>query len=547
MKNYEQWITDALDGSLGPAEQAELMAWLRAAPENMRLFVEFSIFDQQIRQAVHAKAQREAAECFEVGVPLNPELRTRRPARLSVVRPWIIGMGAAALLTLFVQYQSQRPVSPSSNSSNSLASIAQIVSTRGTQAARDDKSYTPGQDLTAGIIALSAGTMELLFNNGVKMIFEGPGELNLVNPMHAVLTGGQVVVQVSENAHGFRLETPVADVIDLGTEFAAKVSADLVTDVQVFDGKVVTTSKAASSSGYPQQINAGKALRFDPAKGSAPGSLAYAPDRFIRKLPVSAPIEHVSSREFPFNRARFEEIVVLPTNSVPVIDGDLSDWSADGAFRSEREGPDSGVYHIEGRMRYDKDFLYVAAHIGDPYPMRNIVDPATDPEFAWRGGGLQIRLAADTDLGWPVEAHSPAYFKLRNLPADPAQIAMASDERFAHFTMWHYAPEGRDCLFLEYGMDFHSGVANPPGYRGSMRQDADGTGYTLEYAIPWTLLNAPHPPAPGDTLAMSWTAHWSDESGRVWTGELAEIRNASEPPRIFTWERAVTWGRAVFK
>ena len=231
MKNYEQWIADALDGSLGPAEQAELMAWLRAAPENMRLFVEFSIFDQQIRQAVHAKAQREAAECFEVGVPLDPELRTRRPARLSVVRPWIIGVGAAALLTLLFRYQSQRPVSPSSNSFASIASIAQIVSTRGTQAARDDKSYTPGQDLTAGNIALSAGTMELLLNNGVKMIFEGPGELNLVNPMHAVLTGGQVVVQVSENAHGFRLETPVADVIDLGTEFAAKVSADLVTDV----------------------------------------------------------------------------------------------------------------------------------------------------------------------------------------------------------------------------------------------------------------------------------------------------------------------------
>ena len=172
MKKYEQWFSDSLDGSLGPAEQAELMAWMRAAPENMRLFVEFSIFDQQIRQAVHAKAQREAAECFEVGVPLDPVLRTRRPSRLSVVRPWIIGMGAAALLTLFVQYQSQRLVSPSSDS---FASIAQIVSTRGTQAVRDDKSYTPGQDLTAGIIALSAGTMELLLNNGVKMIFEGPG------------------------------------------------------------------------------------------------------------------------------------------------------------------------------------------------------------------------------------------------------------------------------------------------------------------------------------------------------------------------------------
>ncbi len=544
MKDFEQWINDALDGSISPAEQTLLKAWMRASRENMRLFVELSIFDQQIREAVHAKAQREATECFEVGVPLDPQLRTRRPAKLSQFRPWVIAMGAAAVVTLFIWSRSEKSMLPSSSP---LVSIAQIVATRGTQTTRDGQSFTTGQDLAAGNIALNAGTMELLLNNGVNMIFEGPGELNLINPMHAVLTGGQVVVRVPENAHGFRLETPVADVIDLGTEFAAKVSADLVTDVQVFDGKVVTTSKAASSSGFPQQIDAGKALRFDPAKGSGPGPLVYAPDRFIRKLDVSPPIEHDSSRVFPFNRARFEEILVLPANSAPILDGDLSDWSPDGAFRSEREGPDSDIYYIEGRMRYDKDFLYVAAHIGDPYPMRNIVDPVTDPEFAWRGGGLQIRLAADASLGWPVEAHAPVYFKLRNLPADPAQIAIASDKRFSHFSMWHYAPEGRDCLFLEYGMDFHSGVANPPGYRGSMRQDADGTGYTLEYAIPWTLLNAPRPPVPGDTFAMSWTTHWSDESGRVWTGELAEIRNSSEPPRIFTWERAGTWGRAVFK
>ena len=178
MKKHQQWITDALDDSLEPADQVELMAWMRADPENMRLFVEFNIFDQQIRQVVHAKAQREAAECFEVGVPLDPAVRIRRTARLSIVRPWIISIGAAALLSLFFWHQSQRPVSPSSNSSNSsnsfasIASIAKIVSTRGTQATRDDKFYTPGQDLTPGNIALSAGTMELLLKNGVKMIFE---------------------------------------------------------------------------------------------------------------------------------------------------------------------------------------------------------------------------------------------------------------------------------------------------------------------------------------------------------------------------------------
>jgi hypothetical protein len=51
---------------------------------------------------------------------------------------------------------------------------------------------------------------------------------------------------------------------------------------------------------------------------------------------------------------------------------------------------------------------------------------------------------------------------------------------------------------------------------------------------------------PPDYL-VSWTAHWSDESGRLWRGQHTEIANRSEPVRIHPWERAATWGRAIFQ
>jgi hypothetical protein len=69
----------------------------------------------------------------------------------------------------------------------------------------------------------------------------------------------------------------------------------------------------------------------------------------------------------------------------------------------------------------------------------------------------------------------------------------------------------------------------------------------LEYAIPWSLLGGPRPPRSGEILAMSWTAHWSEEGGRLWRGQWVELRNSAEPIRIHTWERAATWGRAVFQ
>jgi hypothetical protein len=229
----------------------------------------------------------------------------------------------------------------------------------------------------------------------------------------------------------------------------------------------------------------------------------------------------------------------------PAAARDLVQETALVLFRAAREG--APAEFIEGRMRYDSEFLYVAAHIGDPAPMRNLVDPLSDGELAWRGGGLQIRIAADPELGWPVDANSASDYQMRRLPVDATQVAQATNPALPHLTLWHYAPASQASLHIAYGMDFHGGVVNPPGHRAAFRKDADGRGYTLEYAIPWKLLNAPRAPRPGDTLAMSWTAHWSNEGGRLWRGQLVERRNASEPVRIHTWERAVTWGRTVFK
>ncbi|MEO8351370.1 MAG: hypothetical protein ABI680_06535, partial [Chthoniobacteraceae bacterium] len=271
-------------------------------------------------------------------------------------------------------------------------------------------------------------------------------------------------------------------------------------------------------------------------------------ERFVRRLPVDRPIELTESGGLQFNATRFKELVVSRPERPIVVDGELSEWGDAGSFRAQREGSNAEGQFVEGRMRYDDRFLYIGAHIGDPAPMNSVIDPATDPELGWRGGGLQVRLSTDRALGWPVDANAPAYYQFRRLEPDAAHLANATSDRLAHLTMWYHAPSQQSCLHVDYGMDFHGGVANPPGYRAAFRKDADGRGYTLEYAVPWSALHAANdPPRPGDELAMSWTAHWSDEGGRLWRGQLVEIRNASEPPRIHTWERAATWGRAIFK
>jgi len=68
----------------------------------------------------------------------------------------------------------------------------------------------------------------------------------------------------------------------------------------------------------------------------------------------------------------------------------------------------------------------------------------------------------------------------------------------------------------------------------------------MEYAIPWSLLNAESdPPQAGDTLAACWNVHWSDEGGRLWKGYLVDVLNPKEEG--YTHARAATWGKAIFR
>ena len=539
MSDPEKLIAAYLDDALAEEDRASLAAWLKAHPDHLRRFVEANVREQEIRLAVAGQVRREAAANFVEAGGLAPAPRLPWMARLWR-RRWP-AVAAVLLVVLGLALWLKRPVP----AGPFVAQVAQVWNMAGPEPA---DRLQAGQKLRAGKVILTAGALKLTLASEVTIVFEGPGELDLLTPMRVLLHSGQAVARVPEQACGFRIETPGAHIVDLGTEFAVKPGPGLSTDVQVYEGEVVTTPRSENVAGsFSQRLLAGHAARFLPDASVPAQTLPYAPDRFLRRLPETQAGEHQETRGAPVKRLPAAEIVITRAAQPIVVDGDLSEWSAEGGFRGVREGASGGEL-FEGRARYDADFLYLAAHVGDPAPMRNVNDPATDGHLGWRGGGLQVRLSTRRASGWPVEANAPHYFQFRDLTPDAAQIAAAQDDRLVHLTLWHYAPGAQACLHIHYGMTFVDGVVNPPGYRGAFRKDADGRGYTCEYAIPWSLLHAEAaPPQPGDTLAMTWTAHWSDTAGRLWRGEQHEVRNPAEPARDTPWERAATWGRAVYR
>ena len=439
--------------------------------------------------------------------------------------------------------------------------LATVTKTRFLLAVDHEKSLLAGVPLDAGRVAILGGAVELTIRNGVVIVLEGPGDIELKDDMRAFLHAGSAVVRVPKGMSGFRLDTASTDVLDLGTEFAVRVMPDRMTDVQVYDGAVVATGNlGAAASRFPQRLEMGQAARFSPSPEQPPQQIAYAEERFVRRiesdpgvelgygLPPAGAAQEARDLRRQFGDPRHESIAVSRPARPIVIDGRLDDWQSAKGFTSTLDGSDDAAEWIDGRMMYDDECLYIAASVGDPAPLRNTFDPAVDAFAAWRGGGVQVRVSTDREQGWPVVANSPNYFGMRQLVPTPEQKAAAENPRLAHLTMWFHAPSKTPCLSIAHGMLVEQIVVNPSGFRGGFAPSPGGRGYTLEYAIPWRLLNCDRdPPRPGDTLAAAWQVSFSDEGGRLWRDQIVELRNAAEPARIFIWERAATWGRAEYR
>jgi hypothetical protein len=279
-------------------------------------------------------------------------------------------------------------------------------------------------------------------------------------------------------------------------------------------------------------------------ESSAARDIAFQPERFVRMFPSEGSDTQPGGPVY--NRPQVESVRVTPAPAAGVtVDGDLSDWGAGAAFKSACVLPYDASHFVEGRMRYDGRRLYIGAHVGDPAPMRSTVDPkAAKDEYAWRGGSVIVRLASDPKAGWPLDAIGTAEKNAKH-PEWGRRPQDVSD-RIVHLTMWYHRPSGKARLHVAYGMDFHGERMDPAGvaWEGAFKEDADGLGYTLEYAIPWAVLNAPAPKG-GDVMASQWTVHWSDRDGKLSRGHLVDVANMAAGAAKFS--KGTTWGKAVFE
>ncbi len=422
------------------------------------------------------------------------------------------------------------------------ASLARITRSSGARWIDDAQSIAVDSRLTQGLFELSSGLIELTMDNDATVLLQAPVSFELKTSRRVALRNGHIVVRADKTKGDFIVETVHATVTDLGTEFGVGVGPAGDTQVQVFQGIVVADWKAQDGKSVgSKQITAGQAISIESNVGVNAHDIPFTEDRFIRTFPED---DRVNPALAVFNKTALETIQVVAAPLSLSIDGNLADWNLSGQFQSKCVAPYDTTYFVDGAMMHDAEYLYIGAHVGDPFPMRNSRDVAAAPDLIWEGGSVVVRLSTDAALGWPLEGHSGYVGDYRGDPLN-GRRPQDTSEKIVHLIIWYDKRAEQPRLALEFGMDYHGRINFPKGWKGVFKKDDNEHGYTLEYAIPWKLLNAKSAPRVGDVLATSWLVHWSDKQGVRPRGYLVEFKNPSEKRVDILWGK--TFGKAIFR
>lgn len=275
-----------LDGILTEEQQTELAVWIEADPSNADEFAEAVLVDSRLHAEVKA-------------APYKTQKISSDSARRSVKRRYWAGIVAALAACLLVAFgvslfdarmNEQQQATGVDPSATTFASVAQVFDADW----GESEVLSIGDRLAGQTIHLRSGFVRLQFDDGVEVTLQGPAEYDVIEEGRTRLHSGLLTATVPPGAEGFTVDTPTAEVVDLGTAFGIDLQSDGVSRVSVFEGEVEvalpdTTEKRLLKEGEAVRVEAGQNIE----------SVEFDPEPFAKLWPVSSGIER-STEAFRF-------------------------------------------------------------------------------------------------------------------------------------------------------------------------------------------------------------------------------------------------------
>jgi len=200
----------------------------------------------------------------------------------------LMALAASLIVVMSVLYFGREPnISDIPAAPQAVATLTRTLSAKW-----DDRTLptTIGSELFAGEMKLIEGYAQITFTDGVKVVLQAPARFKLETDEQMFLQNGRLTAKVPPGAEGFKLNTPNAMMIDLGTEFGVIVAETGQSELHVFEGEVkLFSDKRTGGNIYKQTFRTGEAGII--YKNGQLSEKAYkaTPRSFVRSIPKKMP------------------------------------------------------------------------------------------------------------------------------------------------------------------------------------------------------------------------------------------------------------------
>ncbi|MBI9016186.1 MAG: FecR domain-containing protein [Phycisphaerae bacterium] len=160
-----------------------------------------------------------------------------------------------------------------------VATITDVIDARWA----NGSNYAIDSTLRRGPKTLQSGYAEITLNDGVMVVVEGPCEFEFDKSNHLVVYSGNITANVPRKAIGFKVITPYATIMDLGTEFGVSVNKNHYSEVHVFDGEVKLFAGEGQPEAQEQIIRQGGA-KYVNVNSTQISDAQYRNDLFARRI-----------------------------------------------------------------------------------------------------------------------------------------------------------------------------------------------------------------------------------------------------------------------
>jgi hypothetical protein len=197
----------------------------------------------------------------------------------------------------------------------------------------------PGSPLPRGVLHLTGGLVELRTEKGAVVVIEAPARFHWLAAERLVLSEGRANAEVPEAAVGFTIETPEAELQDLGTRFGVEVDPQGESRLHVFEGEVLARPsprrKKNASNVRPRGVRQGEAVVIaqggEVSEGRVRGSVFLDPEE-VRALDAAWRAGQRRNWQKWAGLIRRDEALVLYTSFAPQSI-DLGPQIAEGGTR----------------------------------------------------------------------------------------------------------------------------------------------------------------------------------------------------------------------